>query len=102
MSMDDEHSNGIFSFNSTVQETNSNIRKLLDFETLFELEPGKIISRKNVLKAIDYIFYTWLKNIATISYTCELCHSNCHVNILNLEELPDLKNTGCCYCGRCK
>lgn len=96
-----EHSNGVFSFNSQIVSKDVDLRSLISFES-YGLQSGQIISRKKLLSLIDCIFNTWLTNIASIHYTCYICHENCHVNILTLESLGTAVNSGCCYCGGCR
>lgn len=95
-----EHSNGVFSFNSQIVSKDVDLRSLISFES-YGLQSGQIISRKRLLSLIDCIFNTWLTNIASIHYTCHICHENCHSNYIYLNVLAQDRRNTCCYCGYC-
>ena len=77
----DEGSNGVMSYYTDIQETEFDLLSKADeIERMFDLQAGSIISRKNVLNAIDYIFFLWATNISQLVYNCEMCHTNCHAN----------------------
>lgn len=106
--------NGAFAYEIDVKKNDIFDLKLADVKKLFMLNIGNVISRKNVLKAIDYIFRYWLENMSSINYVITLCHSNCHSNFITMSTGTDFviyENMGCvstfdalhytkCPCGR--
>ena len=78
---EDEGSNGQFrAFYSLQNANNFDLNSVIDLDSFFDIKQGNIISKENILLAIDYIFITWLKNLQYTYCTLYTCHNNCHAN----------------------
>lgn len=74
------NTNGIFGAQYFISRKNNFKLTLEDVQKQFNLYKGQVISRKNLLKAIDYIFNMWTLTMSTYTLQIITCHSNCHTN----------------------
>ena len=106
------NTNGIFGAQYVVSRENTFTLTLEDVQKQFNLYEGQIISRKDLLKAIDFIFNKWATSMSTYTLHVVTCHSNCHMNIANITSTLEgalfvtktRTDTAClyrdyCYCG---
>ena len=94
--------NGIFGHELNVDKQDVFKLTLQDIQKQFGIFPDTVISRKNILNAIDYIFRYWLEHMSTVSYTITSCHSNCHENTVESRYATTIQRyvTGSVYyCG---
>ena len=85
--------NGMFSFNIEVVDNAKSLSAIKEqYKEKYKLGFGEIISRKNILLAIDHIFNYWLQNISCLILNITICHSNCHYNYVRLSEMKSDQN----------